>query len=94
METEERHITDYAVYVKVLIVLLLLTAITITVPGLDLTALTVMVALAIASTKAGIVMAWFMHLKMEILLFRVLAIMVLLIYGAVILLTFMDYIAR
>jgi len=92
--TEERHITPYQVHARVLIGLLMLTTLTILIPWLDLSALTVLIALVIASTKAGIVMTYFMHLKMEMKLFRVLVIMVLMIYASVIILTFSDYMMR
>ena len=94
MISEEKHVTDYAVYAKVLSGLLVLTTLTILVPWINLTAATVMIALLIASTKAGIVMTYFMHLKMEMILFRILVIMVLLVYLSVILLTFSDYMFR
>jgi cytochrome c oxidase subunit 4 len=94
MISEEKHVTPYPVYAKVLTGLLVLTAITILVPWINLTAATVLIALLIASTKAGIVLTYFMHLKMEIMLFRILVIMVLLIYLSVILLTFSDYMFR
>jgi cytochrome c oxidase subunit IV len=92
--SEERHITGYHTHAKVLIGLLTLTTVTILVPWLDLSALTVLIALVIASFKAGIVMTYFMHLKLEMKLFRVLVIMVLTIYASVIILTFSDYVMR
>ena len=94
MISEEKHFTSYRLYAKVLIVLLILTTITITVPSLNLAAFTVLVALLIASVKAGIVLTYFMHLKVENILFRILVIMVLCIYGSVIILTFADYLFR
>jgi cytochrome c oxidase subunit IV len=94
MTTEVQHITGYSVYGKVLVGLLVLTILTILVPWLDLTAFTVVVALILASTKAGIVLSYFMHLKMEILLLRIMVIMVLAIYAFVIILTFADYFFR
>jgi len=48
----------------------------------------------LASTKAGIVMTYFMHLKVEYILLKILVIMVLAIYISVIILTFSDYIFR
>lgn len=94
MTHDEKHIQGYSLYVKVLIVLLILTILTILAPTIHLSAFTVMVALLLASTKAGIVLAYFMHLKLENLLLRILVIMILAIYGAVILLTLADYIFR
>ena len=94
MITEVKHITGYSLYGKVLVGLLILTSFTILVPWLDLTAFTAMIALILASTKAGIVMTYFMHLKLESSLLKILVGMVLLIYISVILLTFSDYIFR
>ena len=94
MTTEEKHITSYSLYAKVLIILMILTTITITAPSLNLTAFTVLIALVIATTKAGIVLTYFMHLKIENTLLRVMVIMVLGIYASVIILTFADYIYR
>jgi cytochrome c oxidase subunit IV len=94
MSTEETHITDYRVYLWVLLGLLTLTLITITVTWIDLSALTVLIALLIASIKAVIVLTYFMHLKFESGLFRVLVTMVLAIYTLVIILTFFDYLMR
>jgi len=94
MTTGEKHITSYTTYAKVLIILMILTTITITAPSLNLTAFTVLIAMVIASTKAGIVLTYFMHLKVENLLTRVLVVMVLGLYASVIILTFSDYIFR
>jgi cytochrome c oxidase subunit IV len=94
VDPEVKHITGYPVYGKVLVGLLCLTILTIVIPSLNLTAATVFIALLLASTKAGIVLAYFMHLKMENLLLKILVIMVLGIYAAVIILTFADYIYR
>jgi cytochrome c oxidase subunit 4 len=94
MQTEEKHITDFRVYILVLLGLLLLTLVTITVTWIDLSALTVLIALLIASVKAVIVLTYFMHLKFESTLFRALVAMVLAIYTLVIALTFADYIMR
>jgi cytochrome c oxidase subunit IV len=94
MHSEETHITDYKVYGWVLLVLLILTTITITVTWIDLAAWSVAAALLIASIKVGIVLTYFMHLKFESSLFRVLVIMVLVIFAMVIVLTFFDYLLR
>jgi cytochrome c oxidase subunit IV len=94
MDSEKTHITEYRVYGQVLLVLLILTTITITVTWIDLAAWSVFIALLIASVKAGIVLTYFMHLKFDNSLYRVLVIMVLLIFALVILLTFFDYLLR
>ncbi|MCX6286256.1 MAG: cytochrome C oxidase subunit IV family protein [Bacteroidetes bacterium] len=94
MTHTESHITDYRVYGWVLLALLVLTTITITVTWIDLSALTVLVALIIASVKSFIVLRYFMHLKFESRLFTVFFVMVLGIYLLVIVLTFFDYLLR
>ena len=94
MHAETVHITPYRTHAWVLITLLTLTFITITVTWIDLSALTVLVALVIASVKAYLVLTNFMHLKFESSLFRVFIGMVLAIYVLVILFTLSDYLFR
>ena len=94
MHNETAHITPYRAHAWVLITLLALTFVTITVTWIDLSALTVLVAMLIASVKAYIVLTYFMHLKFESSLFRVFVVMVLAIYVLVILFTLSDYLFR
>lgn len=94
MHPDTIHITPYRTHTWVLVTLLTLTFITITVTWIDLSALTVAVALLIASVKAYIVLTYFMHLKFESSLFRVFVFMVLFIYVLVILFTLSDYMFR
>ena len=94
MDAETVHISPYRSHAWVLIILLTFTFITITVTWIDLSALTVAIALVIASVKAYIVLTYFMHLKFESSLFRALVIMVLAIYVLVILFTLSDYLFR
>jgi cytochrome c oxidase subunit 4 len=94
MHTEEQHVTPYIAHAWVLIALLVLTTATITVTWIDLSALTVAVALLIATVKAVIVLTYFMHLKFESGLFKVFVLMVLLIYALVIIFTLSDYLMR
>ena len=94
MDTETVHITSYRTYAWVLIALLAFTFLTITVTWIDLSALTVFVALTIATVKAGVVLTYFMHLKFESSLFRIFVVMVLAIYVLVIAFTLSDYLFR
>jgi cytochrome c oxidase subunit 4 len=94
MHNETVHISSYRAHAWVLITLLALTFVTITVTWVDLSALTVAVAMLIASVKAYIVLTYFMHLKFESSLFRVFVFMVLAIYVLVILFTLSDYLFR
>jgi cytochrome c oxidase subunit IV len=94
MIDETVHVTPYRTYAWVLIGLMSLTFLTITVTWIDLSSITVLVAMLIASVKAYIVLSRFMHLKFESSLFRAFVIMVLAIYGLVIIGTFADYLFR
>ena len=94
MEAETVHITPYRTYAWVLITLLAFTFLTITVTWINLSALTVLVALAIATIKAGIVLTYFMHLKFESSLFRIFVVGVLAIYVLVIIFTMSYYLFR
>jgi cytochrome c oxidase subunit 4 len=94
MEKEHTHITEYAVYGKILVILLLLTTATITVTWINLSAWTVAAALLIACIKAGVVLTYFMHLKFDNLLLKILVSGVLLLFAAVLIITFFDYFFR
>ncbi len=61
----ESHVVPYRVFAAVLGALLVLTAATIGVARLELGRWGVWVALAVASVKSTLVLAWFMHLKYE-----------------------------
>jgi cytochrome c oxidase subunit 4 len=69
--THEHHIIPFATYLKVFISLLVLTVITVAAARVDFGALNAVVAFAIASVKAGLVLAIFMHLKYDDKLNRV-----------------------
>ncbi len=94
MEHQPNHITPYRTHGKVLVVLLFLTLVTILVAQVHLAALTVAVALLIASFKSFIVLTYFMHLKYEILLFRILVIGVFSLFALILFFTFFDYAFR
>ena len=70
MSEEHAHIVPYKTFAIVWIVLLTLTGITIAVAQYDLGAMNVWVALGIAILKSGLVVAVFMHMKYESILFK------------------------
>lgn len=59
------HIIPLKTFVNVLIALLILTVITVAAAQVDFGALNTFVAMGIASVKAGLVLAYFMHLKYD-----------------------------
>jgi cytochrome c oxidase subunit 4 len=94
MEHDKNHILNYQQLTKVLIGLLLLTAITVYVSGLHLGAFSVGVALLIASVKVFIVLTFFMHLKFESKFIKLMVSGVFGMYALVVLITFIDYFFR
>ncbi|RMD50260.1 MAG: cytochrome-c oxidase [Ignavibacteria bacterium] len=84
----------YGTYIFVWLGLVALTAITVSVAGMNLGNVTLLVALFIAAIKSSLVINIFMHIKYEEVLFKVF----LLVSGAtllvIFLLTFMDYTNR
>jgi cytochrome c oxidase subunit 4 len=94
MKQGEIHISSYFSHAVVLIILLTLTTISVSVTGWHLGALTVAVALIIASFKAGTVITYFMHLKFESLFLKLLVMGVFVLYALVIIITFIDYLLR
>jgi cytochrome c oxidase subunit IV len=94
MNNHTGHISSYSLNGRVLIILLLLTMTSVLAISFHLGALTVAIALLIATVKGGIVMTYFMHLKFEYPLLRILAIGVILFYVTIVLATFTDYLYR
>ncbi len=66
-----KHIVPLSVYIKVLISLLTLTALTVAVAQLDFGILNTVIALSIATIKATLVLLFFMHLKYDNKMFLV-----------------------
>jgi len=67
----EHHIIPFAVYVKVFAALIVLTVITVWVTRFDFGAFNAFVAFFIATVKASLVLGYFMHLKYDNMMNRV-----------------------
>ncbi|MBP1698974.1 MAG: cytochrome c oxidase subunit [Deltaproteobacteria bacterium] len=81
----------YRTYILVWVGLVILTGMTFSVAGRNLGGWTVLIALAIAGTKSGLVLNYFMHLRSEKLsIFRVIIPLVMAVFLVFILLTFAD----
>lgn len=61
----DTHIVSYRMYFYVWLALLVLLAVTVIVAKINITSYSVVLNLFIASLKAGLVLAFFMHLKDE-----------------------------
>jgi len=91
MNTEKEHITDYKVYALVLIALLVLLSVSVGVTHLQLKAWTVGVALVVAGSMATIILTYFMHLKFDHILLKVLVGAVFLLFVVFVGITLLDY---
>lgn len=69
--THDEQSHSYSVYILVWLGLMALTAVTVTVAGINFGALTVAAALLIASVKSFLVLKIFMHLNVEQKVFKV-----------------------
>ena len=94
MKEPEIHIVPPKVFVTVWLALLCLTAVTVTVARMDLGAGSTLTAIVIASVKAGLVLWFFMHLKYERMLFKVLLLVPVATLAVIIGLTFVDVLYR
>ena len=88
------HILSYGKLTGVWITLLVLTAATVMVTRVDLGVWKVWAALAIASVKSGLVIAFFMHMKYEPRLFRVILFVALITLATFIGFNFFDVLYR
>jgi len=90
----ESHVISYGRLVTIWLLLLSLTALTVWVSRLDLGVGHVWGSLAIASAKAGLVIAFFMHMRYEGRLLRWLLFVALLTLAIFIGFTFFDVLYR
>lgn len=86
----ESHTISYGTYVMVWLGLLALTAVTVSVSGFELGAITVIVALFIAVAKSLLVGNYFMHLKFEKAIFKIFIAVCVITFLIMIILTFSD----
>ncbi|NWF49491.1 MAG: cytochrome C oxidase subunit IV family protein [Ignavibacteriaceae bacterium] len=70
-DNHSQHSHGYGIYILVWLALMALTAITVTVAGINFGNLTVTTALLIASVKTYLVLTIFMHLRSEDRTFRI-----------------------
>lgn len=94
MEGEKHTIVGYRTFVAVWVALLGLTAITMWVWSARLGTASLLVPLGIATAKGSLVLWFFMHLKYERMLFRVMLFFPLVTLAVIIGLTFLDVLYR
>lgn len=91
---ETSHFLDFKMNTLVWIDLMIFTFVTIEIAQFDFKELTVVIALLVATVKSILVGYYFMHLKFENKVFRFMVILTLLVFIAVLILLFSDYIVR
>ncbi|HXI12768.1 MAG TPA: cytochrome C oxidase subunit IV family protein [Thermoanaerobaculia bacterium] len=90
----QHHITSPATYYLIFGVLLILTAVTVGVAFVDLGRMNTPVALAIAMSKATLVILYFMHVRHSTRLTWVILIASFMTVGILFVLTLADYLTR
>ena len=85
------HSHSYGIYILVWLSLMVFTAITVAIAGMDIGKFTVATALIIASIKAYLVLTIFMHLRSETKTFLIFVIVALFFLGISFALLFADY---
>ncbi|MFN8242025.1 MAG: cytochrome C oxidase subunit IV family protein [Bacteroidales bacterium] len=94
MKEGQAHVSSYTSLAYILIALLVLTTISVAVTSIHLGALSVFVALLIATVKVGLVITFFMHMKFESLFLKLMISGVFLLFALVVIITFIDYLMR
>jgi cytochrome c oxidase subunit 4 len=91
---EQTHIDSVGTYVKILLALLVATAVTTAVASVDLGPFSVVVALSIACVKMVLVALFFMHIRHSSKLTKLVVLGGLLWLGILLLLTMTDFATR
>jgi cytochrome c oxidase subunit IV len=81
-------------YIMIWAGLLVLTALTITVASLHLGGFSVLAAIVIATVKGSLVLFYFMHLKHEDRVFKIMLCLALFTLAVIMVLTFLDVLLR
>lgn len=91
MEENKKHIIKYRTYVVILLILVTFTMLSVLVTSFELGPLAVGAALFFAAAKSTLVLLYFMHLKFDEPVLRVMVGAVLSIFVVVLVITMLDY---
>jgi cytochrome c oxidase subunit 4 len=89
-EKNVKNVRPVTAYVLVWLALVVLTGVTVTVAGLNLGNLSVLGAILIAAAKSSLVVWFFMHIKYEDRVFKIMLGVAVLTLAIIMLLTFVD----
>jgi cytochrome c oxidase subunit 4 len=87
----KHHIIRYRTYIYILLALFTFTGLSILVTSFELGPLAVSAALLFATFKTTLVFMYFMHLKFDQPVYAIMVSVVLLVFIAVLVVTFLDY---
>ncbi len=90
----EVHTIGYGVFIFVWLGLVVLTGLTVVISGVHIPKVPVLVALLVAAAKSSLVVNYFMHIKYEARLFKVVLLMGIVTVTIFIGLTFFDVLYR
>ncbi|MCC7062644.1 MAG: cytochrome C oxidase subunit IV family protein [Planctomycetes bacterium] len=94
LQMGHHHVSSSAMFFNVLVALLILTGITVGTSRIDFGAANMMIAMAIASVKASLVMAFFMHLKWDTAINKIIFLSSFLFLSLLFIFTFADHATR
>lgn len=94
MSEDKPHVVPYKDHLLVLFILISLTIITVAITSVELGPYNTAAAMVIATIKALTVLLYFMHLRFDSVIYRIMTTVVLLVFMAVIVITFFDYLNR
>jgi cytochrome c oxidase subunit 4 len=90
MNKEKQNIHPFSTYLSIWFGLLVLTGVTVTVAGLNLGNLSVLGAILIAAVKSTLVVLFFMHIKYEDRVFKIMLGVAIITLVVIMVLTFID----
>jgi cytochrome c oxidase subunit IV len=94
MSEEKQQVSGYRSYLFVFAAMLVLLAASIGLSKVELGSFTIFVLLAVAIIQAVIILAWSMHLRFDQKIYAIFISLVFLVYAAVVVVTFLDYLFR
>jgi cytochrome c oxidase subunit 4 len=90
MNNEKQNPHPFSTYLLIWLGLLVLTGVTVTVAGLNLGNLSVLGAILIAAVKGTLVVLFFMHIKYEDRVFKIMLGVAIITLAVIMVLTFVD----
>ncbi|HKJ40827.1 MAG TPA: cytochrome C oxidase subunit IV family protein [Sunxiuqinia sp.] len=88
---KEKHIISYRTYFVILLLLILFTSLSVLVTQIELGSYSVAGALIFSTLKSALVLTFFMHLKFDKPYIKIMVGFVVVVFLALILITFLDY---